>query len=166
MTVTIAVGVQKRPSTAPQDIPWASDYKITNEPSFTEAVSAISTLVLSYASSPAFFSIISEMRDPTKYSRSLYICQGTLTAIYITVGCVLYYYCGSYVASPALGSAGPLVKRVCYGLALPGLIVSTILFIHVCSLPRMMAGILHRLIIKYSFLENTSLSGSCEGQTT
>jgi hypothetical protein len=44
---------------------------------------------------------------------------------------VVYYYAGSYVASPALGSAGVLMKRICYGLVLPGLIVSTLLYIHV-----------------------------------
>jgi hypothetical protein len=54
-----------------------------------------------------------------------------MTAVYIAIGVVVYYFCGSYVASPALGSAGVLMKKVCYGLALPGLIVSTTLFIHV-----------------------------------
>lgn len=44
---------------------------------------------------------------------------------------MVYFYCGSYVASPALGSAGVLLKKVCYGLALPGLCVSTLLFVHV-----------------------------------
>ena len=54
-----------------------------------------------------------------------------MTATYITIGVVVYYYCGSYVASPALGSAGPLLKKVCYGIALLGLIVSTTMYIHV-----------------------------------
>ena len=71
------------------------------------------------------------MRDPHHYTRALAICQGTMTAVYITVGCVVYYYCGSYVASPALGSAGKIMKKVCYGLALPGLIVTTMLYVHV-----------------------------------
>lgn len=30
---------------------------------------------------------------------------------YITVGIVIYYHCGSYVPSPALGSADPTVKK-------------------------------------------------------
>lgn len=71
------------------------------------------------------------MRDLEYYARSLFICQTGVTAIYISIGTVVYYYCGSYVASPALGSAGPTVKRVSYGFALPGLIVTTILVIHV-----------------------------------
>ncbi|KAF7556949.1 hypothetical protein G7Z17_g1077 [Cylindrodendrum hubeiense] len=133
MIVTIGVGIQDRPSAAPQDGIWESDYKIINHPTFTKAISAISSIVFSYAGTPAFFSIASEMRDPRLYTRSLIVCQGTVTAVYIAIGCVVYYYCGSYVSSPALGSAGPMVKKVAYGFALPGLIVSTTLLSHVAA---------------------------------
>jgi hypothetical protein len=49
------------------------------------------------------------------------------------VGIVVYYYCGSYVSNPALGSAGVLMKKVCYGLALPGILLSTVLITHVST---------------------------------
>lgn len=133
MIVTIAVGVQDRPADAPQEGHWESDYKITNNPSFTDAITAISTLVFAYAGTPAFFSIAAEMRDPRFYTRSLIICQSVVTGTYIAIGCVVYYFCGSYVASPALGSAGKNMKKICYGLALPGLLVTTMLVIHVRS---------------------------------
>lgn len=32
------------------------------------------------------------------------------------VAIVVYYYCGQYVASPALGSAGPMIKKIAYGM--------------------------------------------------
>ncbi|OJJ06517.1 hypothetical protein ASPVEDRAFT_327633 [Aspergillus versicolor CBS 583.65] len=130
MIVTIAVGLQSRPSAAPKEGPWASDYKLAGNPSFTSAISAVSSLVYAYAGTPGFFPIAAEMRDPSLYTRPLLICQGAITAIYITVGTVIYYYCGSYVASPALGSAGVLIKKVSYGIALPGLVVSTIVVLH------------------------------------
>lgn len=129
-TVTIAVGVQERPAAAPKDGVWVSDFALTANPTFTEAISAISSLVFAYAGTPAFFSIASEMRDPRHYTRSLMVCQGGVTVTYIVIGCVVYYYCGSYVASPALGSAGATMKKVCYGFALPGLLATTILVIH------------------------------------
>ncbi|KAL4735371.1 transmembrane amino acid transporter protein-domain-containing protein [Aspergillus similis] len=130
-TVTIAVGIQDRPSVAPHTQgPWTSDYKLIGNPSFTEAITAVSSLIFAYCGTPAFFAIVSEMRDPRYYTRSLMICQSGVTAIYTTIGTVVYYYCGSYVASPALGSAGPTVKKVAYGFALPGLIVTTMLVIH------------------------------------
>lgn len=55
----------------------------------------------------------------------------TQITAYVVIGTVVYYYCGSFVASPALGSAGPLLKRICYGLALPGLLATTTLTVHV-----------------------------------
>lgn len=130
-TVTVAVGLQDRPAAAPQGGVWVSDYKLVNHPTFTQAITAISSLVFAYAGTPAFFSIAAEMRDPRHYTRSLLVCQGGVTVTYIAIGCVVYYYCGSYVASPALGSAGVTMKKVCYGFALPGLLVTTILVIHV-----------------------------------
>ncbi|KAF4447200.1 amino acid transporter [Fusarium austroafricanum] len=128
---TIAVGLQDRPAAAPKDLgEWKSDYKIVGNPSFTDAVSACSTLVFTYAGTPAFFNIVSEMRDPKMYTRALTVCQVTVTVVYIIVATIIYYFCGSYVASPALGSAGPLIKKVGYGIALPGLLGSAILLSH------------------------------------
>jgi hypothetical protein len=135
LIVTVGVGIQNRPSAAPKDAVWVSDYKIVGTSSFTDAISAISTIIFAYAGTPAFFSIASEMRDPTHYNRALMLCQTVVTCFYLAIGIVIYYYCGSYVSSPALGSAGPVVKKVSYGFALPGLIVSTLLFVHVSLCP-------------------------------
>ncbi|CAD0105777.1 unnamed protein product [Aureobasidium uvarum] len=142
LTLTVAVGVGGRPASAPQDGPWKSDYKLFGDPSFVDAISAVSSLVFAYAGTPGFFPIASEMRDPRLFTRSLIICQSLVTAIYIAIGIVVYYFCGSYVASPALGSAGVTMKKVCYGLALPGLCVSTILLSHYVFL-RILRGTKH-----------------------
>ncbi|KAI6881346.1 hypothetical protein KC334_g16610, partial [Hortaea werneckii] len=144
-TVTIGVAVEEKPSTAPPG-EWKSDYKITNSPGFAEAASSLSSLVFAYAGTPSFFSIVSEMKDPRKYTRSLFICQSVVTIVYLIIGIVVYYYCGSYVASPALGSAGQLIKRISYGLALPGLCVTMTLVIHLPAkyvFIRMMRGTKH-----------------------
>lgn len=50
--VTIAVGLQDKPPTAPQDGVWVSDYKIVENPSFTKAISAVSSIVYAYAGTP------------------------------------------------------------------------------------------------------------------
>lgn len=94
-------------------------------------MSVISTLVFTYSGTPAFFNIVAEMRDPRQYTKSLIVCQVLVTSVYIIVATVIYFYCGSYVASPALGSAGPLIKKVGYGIALPGLMASAMLLSHV-----------------------------------
>ncbi|KAJ5454757.1 transmembrane amino acid transporter protein-domain-containing protein [Penicillium daleae] len=104
--VTIAVGVQDRPASAPQiGGVWVSDYKIVASPSFSDAIAAASSIVFDC------------------------LCT-VVTSVYLAIGFVVYYYCGSYVASPALGSAGPTMKKISYGFALPGLIASTMLVIH------------------------------------
>jgi amino acid permease len=135
MTVTIAVALQDRPSAAPLEGIWISDYKLVNRPTFTAAISAVSSLVFSLGGTPSFFALVAEMRDPRDYTKSLLICQSLIAVLYITIGCVVYYYCGTYVATPALGSAGPLLKRIAYGLALPGLGITTILLAHVRESP-------------------------------
>ncbi len=46
------------------------------------------------------------MRQPKNYDKALYACQIVVTATYLTIGIVVYYFCGQYLANPALGSAG------------------------------------------------------------
>ncbi|KAM0548854.1 hypothetical protein ACHAPJ_009710 [Fusarium lateritium] len=131
--VTIATGVQDRPAAAPKQGIWVSDYKLFNSPSFLQAVSAICSLVSAYAGTPGFFAIVAEMRRPEQYTKALAICQTVVTITYLTIGCLMYYFCGSYVSSPALGSAGDTIKKASYGIAIPGLIVTTTLVTHLPS---------------------------------
>ncbi|KAJ5747146.1 uncharacterized protein N7511_008842 [Penicillium nucicola] len=133
LVVTVSVGIQDRPASAPQDGPWSSDFKLSNSPSFAEGVAAVSSLIFACSATPAYFAIAAEMRDPRLFTRSLIVSQIGSTVIYLVIGIVVYYYCGTYVASPALGSAGPLIKRISYGIALPGLIASTTIVIHLPS---------------------------------
>jgi hypothetical protein len=43
---------------------------------------------------------------------------------YMIISVVIYYYAGPLVASPALGSASPLVTQIAFGIALPTIIVA------------------------------------------
>lgn len=56
-----------------------------------------------------------------------------VTASYLTFSLVVYRWCGKWVASPSLGSAGPTLKKVSYGIALIGLLVSACLYLHVAA---------------------------------
>ncbi|KAF2123364.1 hypothetical protein P153DRAFT_304068 [Dothidotthia symphoricarpi CBS 119687] len=131
LILTVSVGLQDRPADAPVTPgPFKSDYELFAHPKAADAFASLSSIVFAYAGTPAFFNIVSEMREPHHYTRALIVCQSTMTAVYIAIGVVVYYFCGSYVSSPALGSAGHTMKKVCYGIALPGLMVSTTLFVH------------------------------------
>lgn len=135
LTLTIAVGVQERPYLAsietPYPGPWDKDLKITNNATFAAAMSAINSIVFAFAATPTYFGIISEMRDPRTYKKAMCISMGLLYIVYAVIGIVVYYYCGKYVANPALGSAGPTMKKVAYGIAIPALLVTLCIYSHV-----------------------------------
>lgn len=63
------------------------------------------------------------MKRPRDYPKAVYLCMGIVTASYLTFSLVVYRWCGQWVASPSLGSAGPTIKKVSYGVALLGLFV-------------------------------------------
>lgn len=63
--------------------------------------------------------MIAELKNPRDFPKSLVTLQTVDISIYIVTSVVIYYYAGAKVESPALGSAGPLVSKVAYGLALP-----------------------------------------------
>lgn len=67
------------------------------------------------------------MRDPRDYPKAVLTCQGFVTCFYLAIGVTVYMYAGQYVASPALGTAGVLIKRVSYGLAIPGLLAAAVI---------------------------------------
>ena len=71
------------------------------------------------------------MRDPSQYGAAVIACQTGVTIVYSIIGCVVYYYCGTYVSSPALGSAGGVIKIISYAFALPGLLVTMTIVTHV-----------------------------------
>lgn len=76
------------------------------------------------------------MREPRHYHRAMLLNQTFVTVIYCVIGSVVYWYCGQYVSQPSLGSAGTVMKRVSFGLAIPGLFFSVILWVHVSNVPK------------------------------
>ncbi|GAA5875966.1 hypothetical protein JCM8547_000667 [Rhodosporidiobolus lusitaniae] len=130
LLVTIAVAAGGRPSPAPQTGPLDLQLVMWGNPSFAEAMGAVANLAFAFSGTPVFLPIASEMRRPQDFHKSVFLCQGFCTAFYLLVGIVMYNYAGVYVASPALGTAGELIKRVAYGIALPGLFVTAIIYVH------------------------------------
>lgn len=86
---------------------------------FTTAWGAITDMVIAYAGHVAFFGFIAEMKEPKDFPKSLCVLQTVEIALYVAVAVVIYCYAGDSVTSPALGSMGPVLRKVAYGLALP-----------------------------------------------
>ena len=59
------------------------------------------------------------MAVPTEYPKALYLLQFADISMYTIAAVVIYRYGGPDVASPALGSTGPTVRKVAYGIAIP-----------------------------------------------
>lgn len=67
----------------------------------------------------AYFGFISETKRPRDYPKSLILLHVVETTLYLVSALVIYHFVGPNVKSPALSSAGPLMSKVCYGIAIP-----------------------------------------------
>ncbi|KAF5708219.1 neutral amino acid permease [Fusarium globosum] len=128
-SVTIAVGVEKGNNPAVTE-GNSTTFGLFNAPPFADGMAAVSSHIFAYAGVPAYFPIIAEMQDQEHYTSALIWSQSIMTAVYVVIGVVMYCFVGSEIASPALGSAGPVMKKVSYGFALPGLLVSAMIVTH------------------------------------
>ncbi|KXL46655.1 hypothetical protein M433DRAFT_106554 [Acidomyces richmondensis BFW] len=131
--VVVAVTTRDRPAAAPQTGPYELGYYAIAYPSFAAGMVASCTIFVSSAGTSAFLPVISEMRNPMDYRKALFACMGFVTAAYLSFALVVYRWCGQWVASPSLGSAGKTIKMISYGVGLIGLIVSACLYLHVAA---------------------------------
>ncbi|GAW18768.1 hypothetical protein ANO14919_082500 [Xylariales sp. No.14919] len=131
--VVVGVTTLDRPAAAPQTGPYEFGYHVIGHPTFVAAITSVSTIFCSGAGTSAFLPVISEMKRPKDYSKAVYLCMGIVTASYLSFSLVVYRWCGQWVASPSLGSAGDVVKKVAYGIGITGLLVSGCLYIHVAA---------------------------------
>ncbi|KAJ5653271.1 hypothetical protein N7490_000274 [Penicillium lividum] len=130
--IVISVTTRDRPAAAPTG-EFDLGYRVIGNPNFTGGITAAATIFVSSAATSAFLPVISEMRNPKDYPKAVYLSMSLVTASYLAFSLVIYAWCGKWIASPSLGSAGPTVKRVAYGVALPGLIISGCLYVHVAA---------------------------------
>lgn len=122
-----------RPAAAPQTGDYEFGYHVIGHPSFVAAITSVASIFCSGAGTSAFLPVISEMKRPRDYNKAVYLCMGIVTASYLTFSLVVYAYCGKWVASPSLGSAGGTIKKVAYGVGIFGLLVSACLYVHVAA---------------------------------
>ena len=76
---------------------------------------------------------MSEMQDPRDFPKSLAMLQIVDTCMYVVTAVVIYCYAGPDVLSPALSSAGPVMKKVAWGLAIPTVVFSGVIHGHVAA---------------------------------
>ncbi|CAD6443494.1 2aff8189-a9bb-4faa-ac46-9fb42892a93f [Sclerotinia trifoliorum] len=123
MLTMIALGV------SPQAASGAM--KGTYSPSFPSAFNSISNIVFAYGGHVAWVSFIAELRDPREFPKSLILLQTVDISLYVIAALVIYRYAGEDVASPALNSNTPIIRKIAWGIALPTIIIAGVIFAHV-----------------------------------
>ncbi|OJJ45993.1 hypothetical protein ASPZODRAFT_132969 [Penicilliopsis zonata CBS 506.65] len=113
MVTMIGVGVESHPGRI---------IEATTHHSLYTSFSAVSNIVFAYCAHVAFFGLIAEMEKPKDFTKSLCMLQVFEICLYTTAAIVVYYFVGTEVQSPALSSAGPLLKKVAYGIAIPTIV--------------------------------------------
>ncbi|KAJ5634321.1 hypothetical protein N7528_002163 [Penicillium herquei] len=107
------------------------EFEVVRQVSFYEGFLAFTNIMFGFIAHVTFFGLISETQDPEFFPRSLAMLQITDTVLYLVSGLVIYRYAGADVQSPAPSSAGHLMKKVCYGLAIPTVFIAGIVVGHV-----------------------------------
>lgn len=92
--------------------------------SFSEAFVALTNIIFAYSFALCQFSFMDEMHTPRDYVKSIWALGITEIVIYTLAGALIYAFVGQDVGSPALLSAGSLMKRVAFGIALPVIFIS------------------------------------------
>jgi hypothetical protein len=116
--VVIGVTTTDRPASAPQTGDFDLGYNVISYPSFIVGMTATCTIFVSSAGTSAFLPVISEMKTPRDYNKAVYVSMTIVQASYLTFALVVYKWCGKWVSNPSLGSAGPTLKKVAYGIGM------------------------------------------------
>ncbi|KAM4066338.1 transmembrane amino acid transporter protein [Hirsutella rhossiliensis] len=92
--------------------------------SFADAFIAIANIVFAYSFCMCQFSFMDEMHTPRHYIKSIWSLGIIEIAIYTLTGALVYAFVGADVQSPALLSAGPVISKIAFGIALPVIFIS------------------------------------------
>lgn len=123
-------------------------YEVTRHTSFVNGFTAVTNIVFAYCmfnrmsglvqkslirigGHPGYFGFLAEMKNPEDFPKSLCMQQGFEILLYTVSAAVIYRFAGAGVASPALGSTGPVLRKVAYGIAIPTIVVSGVVLGHV-----------------------------------
>lgn len=124
---------EDRPAGAPSTGPIDLEIRVFPKASFTQAMTAIANQLFALGACGTFFSVAAEMKRPELFTRSLLCGQSFIVVTNIAISSIVYGKVGRFLTSPALGSAGPLIMKISYGVAMPGLVVTAVLWSHVAA---------------------------------
>ena len=128
---TVAVSVQDRPAAAPPTGDFDLGWVALAYPPFVFGMISACNLFICTSGSSMFVTIIAEMKRPKEYKKALLVAGAIVGTLYIVLSLIIYRFCGKWISVPAFGSAGPLFKKISYGISLPGLIIGLGVYQHI-----------------------------------
>ncbi|POS84723.1 hypothetical protein EPUL_006226 [Erysiphe pulchra] len=102
--------------------PWS--YWPREDLTFVEGFVALGNIIFAYCFAVCQFSFMDEMHTPKDFPKSVYALGIIEMVIYTFTGVTILIFVGSDVQSPALLSAGPVLSKVAFGVALPVIFIS------------------------------------------
>ncbi|KAE8386783.1 transmembrane amino acid transporter protein-domain-containing protein [Aspergillus alliaceus] len=111
--------------------PGDGKVQATVDTDLVHGFTAVTNIVFAFSGHAAFFGLAAELKDPRDFPKALCLLQSIDICLYIIAAVVIYRYGGAEVASPALGSASPIVSKVAYGIALPTIIIAGVINGHI-----------------------------------
>jgi hypothetical protein len=97
----------------------------------TPAHRSVLNVAFAYAGNQAFVTVMCEMRNPSRdFTRAILWLNAIAIPLYVIIGCVVYNFAGQYVVAPALGSAPGVPSQVAYGILIPTMLGSGLVFGH------------------------------------
>lgn len=118
----IGTGVQATQSPGLSQVEWSA--WPNSDATFGDAFIAIANLSFAYSFAMCQFSFMDEMHTPKDYIKSVLVLGNLEIIIYTVTGATIYAFVGQDVKSPALLSAGNVLSRVTFGVALPVIFIS------------------------------------------
>lgn len=129
----VAVTQQDRPAAAPQTGDYELGWTAVASPGFVAGIMASANIFISGSGSSMYLPVISEMRRPQDYRKAALVASLLVGAMYLTFSLVIYRWCGVWLTTPVFGCAGTLFKKLCYGIALSGLVIGVGIYQHVAA---------------------------------
>lgn len=97
----------------------------------TTQFESVLNVAFAYAGNQAFVTVMCEMRNPNKdYTPAIIWLNALAVPLYVIIACVIYHLAGQYTVSPALGSAPGVAAKVAYGILIPTMLGSGLVFGH------------------------------------
>ncbi|KAI9375910.1 transmembrane amino acid transporter protein-domain-containing protein [Aspergillus egyptiacus] len=118
----ISTGIQSTNDGGLSQVNWSAWPK--EDISFTDAFISLTNIIFAYSFAMCQFSFMDEMHTPQDYVKSIWSLGIIEIFIYTLTGALIYAFVGQDVQSPALLSAGTLMSRIAFGIALPVIFIS------------------------------------------